>query len=312
MLRAVQWTARTLHATRTVRPGAVLRMPLASVSSRHDPMGAPGPTPATADADSNPRAVKRCRVDQGLEGGRSTAGAAAGSAPDMAGGVPAPVDPGAGPAIPANDIQPTPTATTTTVYSLHKGASEAEFETVVAAVSDKLKKGEVVGLPTDTIYGVACLAQLTPAINRVYAIKGRVSGKPIAICVAETGDVATYAEVTVSPEVLRELLPGPVTLVFKRTPMLNPELNPSSETIGIRIPDDRFIRALTTACGTSLALTSANLSGHCSSIQVISSAPALPRFSPFFDSPAPSLPAPLLPAQHHRRHPSCRVPSTRR
>lgn len=141
----------------------------------------------------------------------------------------------------------------------------------------------------------------------MYAIKGRVSGKPIAICVAETGDVATYAEVTVSPEVLRELLPGPVTLVFKRTPMLNPELNPSSETIGIRIPDDRFIRALTTACGTSLALTSANLSGHCSSIQVISSAPALPRFSPFFDSPAPSLPAPLLPAQHHRRHPSCRV-----
>lgn len=125
----------------------------------------------------------------------------------------------------------------------------------------------------------------------MYAIKGRVSGKPIAICVAETGDVATYAEVTVSPEVLRELLPGPVTLVFKRTPMLNPELNPSSETIGIRIPDDRFIRALTTACGTSLALTSANLSGHCSSIQVISSAPALPRFSPFFDSSAPSLPA---------------------
>lgn len=155
-----------------------------------------------------------------------------------------------------------------------------------------------------------CLSAASPC--SVYAIKGRVSGKPIAICVAETGDVATYAEVTVSPEVLRELLPGPVTLVFKRTPMLNPELNPSSETIGIRIPDDRFIRALTTACGTSLALTSANLSGHCSSIQVISSAPALPRFSPFFDSPAPSLPAPLLPAQHHRRHPSCRAPSTRR
>lgn len=104
--------------------------------------------------------------------------------------------------------------------------------------------------------------------RRIYAIKGRDGAKPIAICVAETSDLAKYATVTVSQELLDELLPGPVTLCFKRSSALNPELNPTSDTIGIRIPDNRFIRALTAACDTALALTSANLSGQPSSVEV--------------------------------------------
>ena len=75
---------------------------------------------------------------------------------------------------------------------------------------------------------------------------------------------------TVSTELLSDLLPGPVTLVFKRRPELNPELNSSTELVGIRIPDCPFIQDVARAAGSPLALTSANVSaaGSTLSIQV--------------------------------------------
>eukprot|EP00038_Savillea_parva_P025875 m.49943 g.49943 ORF g.49943 m.49943 type:complete len:281 (-) comp7183_c0_seq2:314-1156(-) len=164
------------------------------------------------------------------------------------------------------------------LFHLNSTSTDKEFADTVSAVSKRLQHGDVVGLPTDTIYGVACLAQLTEAVKRIYSIKGRNSTKPIAICVAETSELSTYADVTVPPAVLQELLPGPVTLVFKRSPQLNPELNPETDTIGIRIPDNKFIRGLAKSCGTALALTSANRSGQQSSIEVSTHARCFTHF----------------------------------
>ena len=63
-----------------------------------------------------------------------------------------------------------------------------------------------------------------------------------------------------SKEILQDLLPGPVTLVFERTDQLNPGLNPTTGLVGIRIPDHDFVRQLSLACEEPLALTSANVS----------------------------------------------------
>lgn len=52
-----------------------------------------------------------------------------------------------------------------------------------------LKQGHVVAVPTDTIYGLACLAQNSEAIKKVYDIKGRNQQKPLAICVGEIQDI---------------------------------------------------------------------------------------------------------------------------
>ena len=69
-----------------------------------------------------------------------------------------------------------------------------------------------------------------------------------------------WGKVTVSQEILQDLLPGPVTLVFERTDQLNPGLNPTTRLVGIRIPDHYFVQQLSLRCKEPLALTSANVS----------------------------------------------------
>lgn len=123
-----------------------------------------------------------------------------------------------------------------------------------------LISGHVIALPTDTLYGIAALAQNNFAVENIYKIKQRNSTKPLAICVAEVADVYNWGKVTISNSLLNSLLPGPVTLVFQRTDQLNPSLNPGTDLVGIRIPDEEFIRTVVKYCGSPIALTSANIS----------------------------------------------------
>ncbi|ESO82531.1 hypothetical protein LOTGIDRAFT_134383, partial [Lottia gigantea] len=131
-----------------------------------------------------------------------------------------------------------------------------------------LLSGGVIAVPTDTIYGIAALSQNVDAINRIYDIKQRNSLKPIAVSVGEVEDIFRWSKVTVSKEFLNELLPGPVTVVMERKPELNPQLNPDTNLIGIRIPDHNFIRQISRLCGQPIALTSANISSNRSTLAI--------------------------------------------
>lgn len=131
-----------------------------------------------------------------------------------------------------------------------------------------LRAGRVLAVPTDTIYGVCALSQSDAAVSMLYDIKGRDAGKPVAICVHALKDVGRYGQLTITPELLSQLLPGPVTVVLERTPLLNPNLNPGTQLVGIRIPDHPFMRELVQALEEPLALTSANASGEPSTVAV--------------------------------------------
>ncbi|XP_067305946.1 yrdC domain-containing protein, mitochondrial isoform X2 [Pseudorasbora parva] len=103
---------------------------------------------------------------------------------------------------------------------------QREWMEVLSSTTEALKAGLVVALPTDTIYGLACAAQNSAAVQRVYDIKGRSGDKPLAICVGEIQDIYRYCKVCVKEELLSDLLPGPVTLVLERSAALNADLNP--------------------------------------------------------------------------------------
>lgn len=153
----------------------------------------------------------------------------------------------------------------------------------VSLAADLLLKGKVIGVPTDTIYGIAGLAQNSDAVNQIYSIKGRDPGKPVAICLDSIPNIQTYAKVTVHESVLESLLPGPVTLVFNRTPALNKNFNPDTDLIGVRIPDNNFIRSVCSLCSSPVALTSANFSASQSCLSVEEFSYLHNRLSAVFD-----------------------------
>lgn len=142
------------------------------------------------------------------------------------------------------------------------------LETINAARigGDVLRNGGIIATPTDTVYGIAADAQNIQAVQRIYEIKGRNPEKPIAICLSQVHQLQTWAKITVSNELLHDFLPGPVTLVFERQLSLNPELNPETNLIGIRIPNHKFIRQLAEEFGGPVALTSANRSSEPSTL----------------------------------------------
>uniref|UniRef100_A0A1I8G3W2 Threonylcarbamoyl-AMP synthase n=1 Tax=Macrostomum lignano TaxID=282301 RepID=A0A1I8G3W2_9PLAT len=108
----------------------------------------------------------------------------------------------------------------------------------VDAAADALLRGGIVALPTDTVYGLACLADCPVAVGRVYAVKGRSSSKPLAV----------YSGAA-------------------RGPRLSDRLNPGVSAVGIRVPDHPFILALCRRIRRPVALTSANASGASDSLR---------------------------------------------
>ena len=80
--------------------------------------------------------------------------------------------------------------------------------------------------------------------------------------------ITRWSKVTVAKQVLEDLLPGPVTVVFERSPELNPALNPHTHLVGIRIPGHKFMQDLAKECGSPIALTSANISGASSCLRI--------------------------------------------
>ncbi|XP_031386503.1 yrdC domain-containing protein, mitochondrial isoform X2 [Punica granatum] len=153
------------------------------------------------------------------------------------------------------------------MISAVRPATEARAEEAIEAI----KGGKVIAVPTDTLYGFACDACSSEAVNRIYEIKGRRHTSPLAICVGDVSDIPRYAVTDHLPSgLLDALLPGPVTVILGRgdSSILEKSLNPGLDSIGVRVPDSDFIRVICRGSRSALALTSANLSGQPSSVSI--------------------------------------------
>lgn len=143
----------------------------------------------------------------------------------------------------------------------------ANLEALLKVAQNLLLSDSIIAIPTDTIYGLAVNANSPGAIKRLYSVKERNFEKPFAICVGDVEDINTYSEVTVHAQLLHELLPGAVTVMFRRNGNLNSHLNPDHSEVGIRVPDYPFVRELCRLTG-PIALTSANISSHSSCLNI--------------------------------------------
>ncbi len=134
----------------------------------------------------------------------------------------------------------------------------------------RLRLGEIVAIPTDTVYGLAADPRNSEAIRKLYEAKRRDLSKPIPLLLS---DVSAIEKVCGSlPRSARRLaerfFPGPLTLVMRLAAPFPPILNAGGETVGVRVPDHETARGLIRRMGGALAVTSANLSGRAPALKV--------------------------------------------
>ncbi|XP_015435094.1 PREDICTED: yrdC domain-containing protein, mitochondrial [Dufourea novaeangliae] len=145
-----------------------------------------------------------------------------------------------------------------------------------------LQQNKVIAVPTDTVYGLAAAAMQTDAVRRLYEIKGRDENKPLCISVSKVTQVKHWGVVNhLHRNLLSTILPGPYTIILKRTPALNPDLNPGIDTVGIRVPNSKFINCVSHIIG-PLALTSANVSNEPSCLRATEFEKLWPRIDGIF------------------------------
>ena len=127
-----------------------------------------------------------------------------------------------------------------------------------------LRQGEVAGVPTDTIYGLAANPFDTAAIARVYEAKGRDDGKPLSLMVGGVAQAEALAGAPLPPLFYRlaeKFWPGPLTLIIPAGAHLPSRLTAGGNTVALRQPLCPIVLALIEAAGFPITATSANRSG---------------------------------------------------
>jgi L-threonylcarbamoyladenylate synthase len=137
-------------------------------------------------------------------------------------------------------------------------------EAAIAEAARVIADGGCVAVPTETVYGLAADATESRAVAGIYAAKGRPSFNPLIVHVL---DLAAAEKIAVFDDAARGLVarfwPGPLTLVLqvREDAGIASLVTAGLETIAIRVPAHRAMRALLAACGVPLAAPSANASG---------------------------------------------------
>ena len=140
----------------------------------------------------------------------------------------------------------------------------------IAAAVQTLKAGELVGLPTETVYGLAADAGSDAAVARIFAAKGRPANHPLIVHVADASGVDHFAANV--PDFARRLIdvfwPGPLTLILPRRPGVGAAAAGGQNSIGLRCPSHPVAQAVLRACAAQgvfgLAAPSANPFGRVS------------------------------------------------
>lgn len=136
----------------------------------------------------------------------------------------------------------------------------------VERAASLLRAGGLVAIPTETVYGLAADATDPEAIARIYEVKGRPTGHPLIVHVADPDDVlALVADLPEAAQMLGAAAwPGPLTVIVPRPASLPAEVAGGLDTVGIRVPAHPLARDLIRAAGVPVAAPSANLFGSVS------------------------------------------------
>ena len=144
---------------------------------------------------------------------------------------------------------------------------------LLAVVVDAVAQGQLVGMPTETVYGIAASASVPRAVERLQVGKGRAQEKPLTLAIHSAQEALRWVPAMglLGRRLARRSWPGPVTLAFRGgftgglleclTESVRRRVCPA-DTLGLRIPDHPAAQAILAAVDAPLVLTSANRTGE--------------------------------------------------
>jgi L-threonylcarbamoyladenylate synthase len=143
------------------------------------------------------------------------------------------------------------------ILSIHTAAL---FREAVGRAAELLRSGQLVALPTETVYGLAANAWNPDAVRRIYEVKARPPENPVIVHVAgmELARRCASNWPPLADKMATAFWPGPLTLVLPRSEEIPPIVTAGGGTVGVRWPSHPFIQAVIAACGFPLAAPSAN------------------------------------------------------
>lgn len=123
-----------------------------------------------------------------------------------------------------------------------------------------LHMGGVVAHPTETCYGLAVDIFQKSAVEKLYSLKKMSFNKPVSVLVGSFEEAKRYGDFSpLAQKLALKYWPGPLTIIVPRTSALPAWINPSEETVGFRVSNNKYARKLVEAFGGPLTTTSANL-----------------------------------------------------
>ncbi|WP_150283457.1 L-threonylcarbamoyladenylate synthase [Rummeliibacillus sp. TYF-LIM-RU47] len=150
--------------------------------------------------------------------------------------------------------------------------NNVESEKSYTQAVNLLAEGEIVALPTETVYGLGAVATNEAAVKKIYSAKGRPSDNPLIVHIGTKEELSKYVD-TISEKAVKcmdAFWPGPLTMIFKAKPnVFAKSVTAGLDTVGIRMPSHPVALKLLQALGMPVAAPSANRSGKPSPTEAI-------------------------------------------
>ena len=142
--------------------------------------------------------------------------------------------------------------------------SDKPEESLVRYAADQIRAGEVLGMPTDTFYGLAADPFNLRAVDRVYEIKSRSRHKPLSLLIESVDQAEELARPLPQEfyKLARRFWPGPLTIIVKASFRLPLKVTANTGNVALRVPNAKIPLSVVQAAGIPITATSANLSGE--------------------------------------------------
>ncbi len=140
---------------------------------------------------------------------------------------------------------------------LYKGGED------IPSVAEYVKQGQVVGMPTETVYGLAANALDGDAVLKIFQAKNRPADNPLIVHISHLDQLLELTQEVpfTAIQLANAFWPGPLTMVFKKSSLVPDVVTAGGDTVAVRMPSHPLALQLIEECGVPLAAPSANRSG---------------------------------------------------